>query len=574
MSESARSDGSGTLSSLDWAEVRRLIEQLARAESELTAATAGRIDSIIDPIGQTYLLREAQQALLRSEAAAKEQAALLGAIIHNAPDLIAFLDRDGRIRFANMAWMNLSREDLIGADWFSLQLAEQRDALRHIFDSVVTTGQRASWEGPGPLNAEGASGTYSCQFGPVSDGRLVVGAVLTCRETTAQKIAEAQLLASERMASVGILAAGVAHEINNPLTTVISNIEFVQRSLDEPGAPEPATAELIEQLGDARIAADRVRRIVRDLRLFSRGDDEGRRAIDVEQVLDSTLRLAANEIRHRAKLVREYGHVPPVMASESRLGQVFLNLLVNAAQAIPDGNAEGNTIRIATRLGADQRVHILIADTGSGIPNEIRSRLFTPFCTTKPAGSGTGLGLSICHRIVTSLGGSITFESEVGRGTEFHVALPVAKQKPEESLRPPLAGAPHSASRRGRILVIDDELAICTIAKLILSRAHDVVVVSEAPRALEMLRQGERFDLILCDVMIPQMTGIELYQETARFAPEQADRFVFMTGGTFTARAQEFLGSCANYQIDKPFDVQSLQGLVDRLITAGSARKS
>jgi CheY-like chemotaxis protein len=185
---------------------------------------------------------------------------------------------------------------------------------------------------------------------------------------------------------------------------------------------------------------------------------------------------------------------------------------------------------------------------------------------------GTGLGLSICHRIISSLGGSITFESEVGRGTEFHIALPAAKQKSEESPQPPLAPTPRGSTRRARILIVDDEIAICTIIKLVLSQAHDVVTVNEAPRALELLRKGERFDIILCDVMIPQMTGIELYQETLRIVPEQAGRFVFMTGGSFTPRTQEFLRTCGKHQIDKPFDGRSLQALVDKMLDAAGPR--
>lgn len=566
-------DGSGRLAGVDWPEIRRLIEQLAHAESELRAAMAGRIDSIVDPVGQTYLLREAQRALLSSEAAANKQAALLGAVFHNAPELIAFLDREQHVQFCNMAWLGIPKEELIGMDWLSLQLPEQREPLRRLFQSVISTGQRSLWEGPGPRDRAGTIGIYSCHVGPVIEGEQVIGLVLICREITAQKAAEAQFLATERMASVGTLAAGVAHEINNPLTVVIFNLELVQHALEALSARSLVSAELGQQLGDARVAAERVRRIVRDLRLFSRADEDKRKLVDVEAVLELTLRLAEHEIRHRARLVRQYSGVPPVLADESRLGQVFLNLLVNAAQAIPAGHADGNTIRVTTTLGAAQRVQIRIADTGSGIPPEIRDRLFTPFFTTKPPGEGTGLGLSICQRVISSLGGEISFETEVGRGTEFCVTLPQATPQKQEKSPPASVTAPAKAEgpplttkRRGRVLIVDDEVAIGSIAKIIISRSHDAVAVSESPRALEMFRKGERFDLVLCDVMIPQMTGIELYQETERIDPIQASRFVFMTGGTSTAHVEDFLRSCGRHWVEKPLDAQRLQALVDTRI--------
>ena len=181
-----------------------------------------------------------------------------------------------------------------------------------------------------------------------------------------------------------------------------------------------------------------MREIVRDLKVFSRAQEDRRGAVDVEKVLESTLRMAQNEIRHRAKVVKVYGQVPRVDANEGRLGQVLLNLIVNAVQAIPEGNYESNAITITTKVDHDT-VLVSIADTGSGIPPEVQRRLFTPFFTTKPAGVGTGLGLAISHRIVTGLGGQLDFVSEVGKGTTFRVRLPIA---------PPTL--PHRSPRRFR----------------------------------------------------------------------------------------------------------------------------
>jgi len=242
-----------------------------------------------------------------------------------------------------------------------------------------------------------------------------------------------QLLISDRMASVGTLAAGVAHEINNPLAVLIANLEFIAQNLGPivetpavPGELLMGLAGLREPLRDAQEAAERVRLIVRDLKVFSRSEEEERRGpVDVRGVLESSARMASNEIRHRARLVKEYGEVPKAQANEARLGQVFLNLLINAAQAIPEGRAEANEIGIATRSDAAGNVVVEIRDTGSGIPPEVLPRIFDPFFTTKPQGVGTGLGLHIVHNIVVNHhGGTIALTSDPGR-TEFRIGLPL-----------------------------------------------------------------------------------------------------------------------------------------------------
>jgi signal transduction histidine kinase len=263
-----------------------------------------------------------------------------------------------------------------------------------------------------------------------------------------------QLMISDRMASVGVLAAGVAHEVNNPLSAVIGYLELAIDRAKDLESDDAALGDLIEDMTAAHESATRIRDIVRDLKLFSRSGEDKRTAVDVEQVLDSTLRMASNEIRHRARLVKSYGSVPPVDANESRLGQVFLNLIVNAAQSMKEGQADSNELRVTTNVASDGRVVVEIADTGAGMPPDVQKRLFTPFFTTKPVGVGTGLGLSICHRIVTGLGGVITVSSNVGEGSVFRVVLPVAQSPVEPRRHHESIAAP--AVRRGRILVVDD----------------------------------------------------------------------------------------------------------------------
>jgi signal transduction histidine kinase len=380
-----------------------------------------------------------------------------------------------------------------------------------------------------------------------------------------QKKMQEQLLISDRMASVGTLAAGVAHEINNPLAAIVANLELMSRDLSAVAGRLNLTdrfRDVFEELSDARESADRLRHIVRDLKIFSRAtDEEHRGAVDVERVLESSLRMAWNEIRHRARLIKEYSPVPAVEANEARLGQVFLNLIINAAQAIREGDTEHNQIRVVTRLDGEGRVVTEVRDSGSGIPPENLTRIFDAFFTTKPVGVGTGLGLSICHHIVSGLGGTLEVDSEVGQGSVFRVVLPAAKGTylPAE---PPSVPAPVQ-SRRGRVLVVDDEPMIATAISRTLAFEHEVVVSADAAEALERILGGERFDVLLCDLMMPQMTGMDLHSALSEHAPDQAERMVFLSGGAFTAAARAFLDEVPNQRLEKPFDTRQLSALVN-----------
>ncbi|HYU16247.1 MAG TPA: ATP-binding protein, partial [Candidatus Acidoferrum sp.] len=240
--------------------------------------------------------------------------------------------------------------------------------------------------------------------------------------------------------------------------------------------------------------------------------------------------------------------------------QIFLNLIVNAAQAIPEGQAPANQIRVKTRTDATGRVVVTVADTGSGIPPELHDRIFDPFFTTKELGAGTGLGLSICHRLVTGLGGQIVMESEVGRGTVFEVTLPSARRA-ETAAKASPARLP--AARRGRILCVDDDVLLTKALTRALNGEHEVTALTRAREALERVMAGERYDVILCDLMMPEMGGIDLHAELLGCAPEQAASIIFLTGGAFTARARDFLASVPNQRVEKPFDIQLLRTFIN-----------
>jgi CheY-like chemotaxis protein len=287
-------------------------------------------------------------------------------------------------------------------------------------------------------------------------------------------------------------------------------------------------------------------------------EPERLRRVELHAVLELALSFADAEIRHRARLVKDFGEPLTVLGDETRLGQVFLNLLVNAAQAIPEGHADRNEIRVTARRNTQGQIAVEVSDTGTGIPPEVLPRIFEPFFTTKPVGVGTGLGLSICHSYVQNMGGDIHVRSEQGRGTTFEVVLPTAEARTSgaSSALPPMAGAPTS---QARLLVIDDEPLLIAALSRMLVPEHEAEAFTQAHQALERLRAGERYELILCDLMMPEMTGMELYETLVREAPEQAGRMVFLTGGAFTEAARSFLESTQLPWLEKPFEPETLR---------------
>ncbi|QRN98101.1 response regulator [Archangium violaceum] len=381
--------------------------------------------------------------------------------------------------------------------------------------------------------------------------------------------AQSQLVQAGKMAAVGTLAAGVGHEINNPLAYIVSNLEFASTEAAALGRELPAQApgrkrleDMDRALREAWHGADRVRRIVRDLKTFSRGDEEARGPVDLNAVLDSAAKLAGNELTPRARLEKEYADSAWVDGNESRLAQVFLNLIINAAQALPEGQAARNEVRLVTRREGE-RVVAEVRDTGCGIPPEVLGRIFDPFFTTKPVGVGTGLGLALCHRYITAMGGEITVESEPGKGTVVRVTLKVAVApvaQPQQGVRP-VQQEQEGARVRGRVMIVDDDVMVSSAVRRTLAREHDVEVVTNSRQALELLKgpKGQQLDVILCDLMMPDLTGMDLHAELTAAAPEVARRMVFLTGGAFTPAARAFMDQVQNARVDKPFDPQKLR---------------
>ncbi len=389
--------------------------------------------------------------------------------------------------------------------------------------------------------------------------------LLIARDVSGRRQLQSQSIKTDHLAAIGTLAAGVAHEINNPLAYVLLNLQYLIREIPKLGTSDDRIGQLIERLREARHGAERVSAIVRDLRTFSRTDEESVGAVELRRVLVSAIKVARSQLMDRGQIIEILDDVPTVRGNASRLEQVFLNLLMNAIQALSGAHPEANIIRIRVASAGDQTVVVEISDTGVGIAPEHLDRVFDPFFTTKPVGLGTGLGLPICHSIITKMGGAISVSSEVGQGSTFQIRLPIDREVRTPTIRTPTP-PPARISQRARVLVVDDELTVVSMLSRILTEEHNVEVATSAETALELLDHGD-FDVVLCDLLMPNMSGVDLYEEISRRYPGFQECIVFMTGGAFTPRAAQFLSRVNNPRIEKPFDMKSLRRLVRDMAT-------
>jgi PAS domain S-box-containing protein len=385
-----------------------------------------------------------------------------------------------------------------------------------------------------------------------ADGR-VHHSMAVVQDVTDETRLSAQLRTAERAVAMGTLAAGVAHEINNPLAFILGNLGAVKNELRRAGAvPGLDMVDLQAALSEAIGGAERVRDIVAGLRAFTSTDDRTTTQVDVPRVLEAALNLTRNETRTRAQVTTVLDPVPMVRANEARLGQLFLNLVLNAAQAIPPGDPEHHELAVRCRLEGHSVV-VEVSDTGEGIAPENRSRIFDPFFTTREPGVGTGLGLFVAQGTVRELGGTIRVTPNPGRGTLFTVTLPVGEE-PHEAV----PAAPVATGRR--VLVIDDEPMILRTVKRML-KGHTLSTASSGEEALSLLSTGQ-FDVILCDMMMPGLSGAQLYEQ---LDPALRSRMVFMTGGSSSSETQAFLDRHAPRVVDKPFDAGDLERAVSGL---------
>lgn len=411
-----------------------------------------------------------------------------------------------------------------------------------------------------------------------SESGQIIGVVGTERDVTSQKLTDARLLAADRMASVGILASGIIHELKNPLAALAANVELALGEVSALSELQISTEQrgverVRAELRDAHECSGRIRDVVNDLDVLSCSDVAEVVPVDIQAVIEDSLRLTANQTRHSAAIVKHFNPVPCVLGNEARLGQLLRNLIINAAQAIAPGNADQNQITISLSSDPSGRVVIEVSDTGVGVDANVARRLFTPYFAVNPVGRGISLELAICQRIVSALGGRISARSTPSEGSTFRVELPSAHMPASHSTpAAPPARSSQPSARRGRLLFIDDDSLVLKLLTRLFESEHEIVATLSASDALSIVAEQRPFDLIFCDVMMPNTSGIAFFEKLAQIAPEHSDRVVFMTGGAFNAVAQQFLAQVPNPHVAKPFDLAAIRALVQaRVSTRDSA---
>jgi PAS domain S-box-containing protein len=508
----------------------------------------------------TSELRGTQQALESSERRFRE-------LIDAAPDWVIILD-DWRIVYANRAVVEMadaaSADELVGTSFETLVHPADLPSVRERVEEVMRSGKPHPPAESRLLRADGSGLPVEViSMATEWEGRPAV--LWIGRQTAPRREAQAELRQAGRLSAIGTLAAGVAHEINNPLAYVLLNLQYLVRELPKPKREPERFEALVDRLNEAQHGAARVRSIVRDLRDFSSPGQTVMGTVDLRRALAAAINVSRAQVGQSVQLVANYAEVPPVRGDAARLEQVFLNLIVNAAHAFDSGSMGKREVQLKLFPVGPDRVGVEVRDNGVGIPAELLDRVFDPFFTTKPAGLGTGLGLPICHSIVNAHGGSITVESKVGKGTTFRVILPVF----QEPVSIPSIAPPPMPKGEGtawaRVLVVDDELPVAAMVSRLLADEFDVRLATSGREALDLLLRDPTFDVILCDLLMPGMSGMDLYRELAQRAPGYHERLIFMTGGAFTNRAAEFLESTSQPRLEKPFDLEQVRRVVRRL---------
>jgi signal transduction histidine kinase len=477
----------------------------------------------------------------------RERERLFATALQSVHDAVITTDAAGNITFINAA-----AEALLGT---SAQQAVGRASseVLQLVDREKVVAQTSAM--PGGADAADPSAT---------------GTLMVLHDVGERRKLQRQLEFADRLSSLGAMAASTAHELNNPLTVVMTNSGLISDELrvfrDGLAAASNETAQshlarIHLALGDLQAAASRMSRIVGDLRGFTRPAESGPVRIDLRRCVEWAIRATAHEFQHRAHLRTLFHAAPDVIGEPARVEQVLVNLLVNAAHAISPGNVDGNEVHVTVRTADDGRALIEVRDTGAGIPPEALQRIFDPFFTTKAAGTGTGLGLAICQGIIRAMDGDIAVSSEIGRGTVFTIMLRAAPPAESEVPRTPVAAEPPVAP--GRILVIDDEVILLrAIQNILQDDGHQVTCRDDPREALALLDQGDNFDLILSDLMMPSMTGMDLYETLLARLPATARKLVFITGGAVTPKMAAFLEAIPNPRLEKPFRIEQLRTAV------------
>ena len=409
----------------------------------------------------------------------------------------------------------------------------------------------------------------------VGDGRnlmdgLATGVNMLAEEVEIQQKRERayqqQMIRTERLAAIGQLAAGVAHEVNNPASFILLNLTTLEELLDrlEASISTPSLKAVVEQ---ARTITrenvrgiDRIATIVSGLRNFSRIEDHSLEALDLDDIIDDACRLVQAEVAYRAHLIVRRDKDLRVRGSRTKLTQVLTNLLINAAQAIPEGAPETNEVTI-TAAERDGRIFITVSDTGIGMSAEAQARLFEPFFTTKAREQGTGLGLAISATIVRQHGGELRLVRTSDVGTVFEVVLSPAGPAVPITARPQ-APAP---ARRAKVLLIDDEEQLLVAFRRLFATEYDLTTALGGHVALEILERDGEWDAVVCDLMMSDLDGTAVLEWVRAHRPALVDRLIFCTGGAFTPRGYAFADLMGDRLLQKPLFPDQLREAIEQV---------
>jgi len=473
-------------------------------------------------------------------------------------DAILIFDCERRLNRINDAGLALEKslgvEDLLRRTCCELSITCDEGLCR--VKRVIETGEKCLEE------LDRYNGSFMLTADPlINEHGQLQGAVFILKDITEQKRLREQLVQSEKMSAVGQLVSGVAHELNNPLTSVIGYSELVQ-------SDSLIRAETRKHLDIVVNESKRARRIVQNLLTFARQYKPEKNLNDINSILERTVELRAYEMRvHSITVEMDLEELPQTLCDGPQLQQVFLNIIINAEQAMLESHGRGH-MKIKSQRNRDQIV-ITIEDDGPGIPPENLNKIFDPFFTTKTVGKGTGLGLSICYGIVQEHGGKIYPRSRAGEGTTFFIELPIITQAQEQEEVRPVVEETEIPSKQ--ILVVDDEEFIAEIVRGVLEqRGHKVVTANSGKAALELLDYG-KYDLILTDIKMPELTGDMLYERVRQADEKLARRMIFMTGDTVNNETREFIQKTGNKFIPKPFALDELLNSVNSAITSQAA---
>jgi PAS domain S-box-containing protein len=478
---------------------------------------------------------------------------------------------------------------------------------KKFIDFVIPSDQLFASKQLIKLSQEKAIKTTEVRIQPVNESQRVIEfsgvevdlakeklLLLILNDVTEREQLRTKALLNDKLTTVGTLTAGIAHEINNPIASILANLSFLSSQVQSLTAlitdlkqinQESNLNEKNEQLAlllekqektafldkindaiqDTTEAAEHIHDIVHDLKSFTRADEERITAIDINEVLNSAIKMSFPMTKFHAVVEKELSeNIPSLLLNRGKLHQVFLNLIVNAAQAIPEGKTSSNKILVSSKI-EDQFIRIDVTDTGQGVAPELVSKIFDPFFTTKSVGCGTGLGLTICREIINSLGGHIEVANTSGNGTTFSVYLPLKLQSKVAIKKINISAA---ASTRRRLLLIDDESLLLKGLQRILESFHDITAVADGQSALNIIDETHcQFDIIICDLNMPDVNGADVYQYIAEHYPNREQDIIFMSGGVYTQELMDFIANINNKHLEKPFSSKILLSMIDEHLT-------